>query len=251
MKFVDNPNLPLDAKNVLIGEKYSDILEESLKNIGLMPIFVPDNSCVDERVSGHADLSVLHMGKENVVLAKYLKGSAFEEMLRDLGMNVCFSDLNQGKEYPSDSPLNICVCGKNIIYNPRSAETTLVEKLTSVGGYNELRVKQGYTKCSVCIVNENAIITADEGIHRAASEAGIHSLKICPGFIELPGYEFGFIGGASFKIDCSTLAFTGHLDEHPNKKEILEFASLHNIKVVYITNKPAFDVGSVIQIVEK
>ena len=251
MKFVRDPNLPIDSKIVLIGEKYSDILVEKLNNLGLKTLFVPDNPNVDKRVSGHVDLSVLHLGKEKIALAEYLKGSGFAIKLRELGMDIVFSDFKQSKTYPSDSALNICICGKNLIYNPKTAENIIVDYLTSWAGFNKLKVKQGYTKCSVCVVDENAIITADETIHRAAGEADIDSLKISPGFIDLDGFEYGFIGGASFKINKSTLAFTGHLDKHPDRDKIIEFACLHNVDIVYITDNPAFDIGSVIQIVEK
>ena len=75
-------------------------------------------------------------------------------------------------------------------------------------------------------------------------------LKIRPGYIDLPGFDYGFIGGASFKISDTKLAFTGRLDSHPDAELITEFASLHNVDIVYITDKPAFDIGGVIPITE-
>ena len=251
MKFVESPNLPENAKIILIGEKYSNILGDKLVNIGLSPIFVPDNPCVDYRVSGHADLSVLHLGKNELVLAAYLKGSGFAEKMQDLGMEIFFSDKILGKCYPNDAALNLCICGNKIIFNPNSADSLIVDKLTNIRGYEKITIKQGYSKCSVCVLNENTIITSDEGIHRKAVEHGMCSLKIKPGYIDLPGFDYGFIGGAAFKINKKTLAFTGKLDKHPDRQNILDFTSLHNIDVVYITENQLFDVGSVIQIVEK
>ena len=110
--------------------------------------------------------------------------------------------------------------------------------------------RQGYSRCSVCVVNDNAIITADEGICRSAKAHGIDVLKIRPGYIDLPGFDYGFIGGASFKLSDTKLAFTGGLDKHPDAERIIEFASLHNIDIVYITDKPAFDIGGAIPITE-
>ena len=251
MKYVEKPNLPQAAKIVLIGEKYSEILCKRLENTGIIPVLVPDNPSVDPRVSGHADLSVLHIGANRIILAKYLKGSGLERKLKELGMEIFFSKENQHSNYPFDSGLNVCACGKNIIYNPKTIDKSIVGFLTNSRGTTQIEGKQGYTKCSVCIINENAIITADEGIHKRVREAGIDSLLIKPGYIDLPGYDYGFIGGASFKIYNDTIAFTGNLDMHPDKDRILDFVSLHNSKIVYITEKPTFDVGSIIQIVEK
>ena len=251
MKYVSRANLPDAAKIVVIGEKYSKILEKPLKTRGIDVLSVPDNPNVGESVSGHADLSALHVGGKMIALAPYLKGSGFAESLSAMGFELSFPEITQGKRYPKDAALNVCLCGNKLIYNPKSAEKTIVEYLTNSGGYEALPVKQGYTKCSVCVVNESSIITSDEGIHKRAVETGMESLKVAPGFISLPGFDYGFIGGASFKLSKHELAFTGKLDGHPDKDKIIEFISLHNIEPVYITEKPAFDIGSCIQIVEK
>ena len=94
-----------------------------------------------------------------------------------------------------------------------------------------LEVQQGYTKCSICVVSENAIITSDIGIHCKAKESGIDSLLISPGYIDLPGYKYGFIGGASFKISDNVIAFTGSLDSHPDKDNIEHFLCKYDEKV--------------------
>lgn len=251
MKYVKYPNLPENAKIVLLGEKYAKILGKPLEKLGIEPLFVPDNPNVSDMVSGHADISVLHLGYNKLVLAKYLKGSSLAETLSNLGMTVQFLDTEQGEKYPKDSSLNLCICGENLFYNPKSANSAIVDFLTNEHDLKKRIIKQGYSKCSVCVVSKNAIITADEGINKRAVEAGIDCLKIAPGFIDLPGYDYGFIGGATFKLDKYTMAFTGSLDFHPDKDNILNFLSLHNVKPVYITERSIFDVGSVIQIVEK
>ena len=59
MNYVKYPNLPENAKIVLLGEKYAKILEKPLEKLGIEPLFVPDNPSVSDMVSGHADLSVM------------------------------------------------------------------------------------------------------------------------------------------------------------------------------------------------
>lgn len=251
MKCVAKANLPINAKIVLIGEKYHEILDKPLKSIGICPIFVPDNPYVDKRLAGHVDLSLFHYGSNVIAASSYLKGSRLTELLEDYGFRVAFPRSNQGEIYPFDADFNLCLFGNNLIYNPKTANANIVEYLTNLSEYKTLKVKQGYSKCSVCVVNENAIISSDAGICSRAAEAGISVLKINPGHIELSGFDYGFIGGASFKISSDIIAFTGSLDNHPDKASILEFLCLHNVKPVYITDLPAFDIGSAIQIVEK
>ena len=112
-EFVSLPNLPLRAGEVIIGEKYFDILENPLKKLGIDAIKVPDNPYIDERLSGHADLSVLHRGGKELLLAPYLKGSKFAESMQKRGFEVSFADIVQQAEYPLDAQLNCCVAGKS------------------------------------------------------------------------------------------------------------------------------------------
>ena len=250
MKFVENPNLPVRAGTIIIGEKYCKILQNSIKSLGIDALFMPDNPYVDVRLSGHADLSVLHLGGDRLLLAPYLKGSSFSRQLEDRGFDIQFADIEQSALYPNDAQMNVCILGNKVIYNPQTGSDAIVKYLTIGNGAIHVSSRQGYSRCSVCVVNDNAIITADEGICRSAKAHGIDVLKIRPGYIDLPGFDHGFIGGASFKISDTKLAFTGRLDSHPDAEQMIGFASLHNVDIVYITYKPAFDIGGAVPITE-
>lgn len=250
MRFVETPNLPVRAGTVIIGEKYCNILQNGVENLGVNILPIPDNPYVDARLSGHADLSVLHLGGNRLLLAPYLKGGSFSQQLEYRGFNIKFADIEQSALYPNDAQINVCILGNKVIYNPKTVPDAIVKYLAIGDRAVQIISKQGYSRCSVCIVSDNAIITADEGICRSAKAHGIDVLKIRPGYIDLPGFDYGFIGGASFKISDTRLAFTGRLDSHPDAEQIIEFASLHNVNIVYITDKPAFDIGGAIPITE-
>lgn len=250
MRFVETPNLPVCASTVIIGEKYCNILQNGVGKLGINILSMPDNPYVDDRLSGHADLSVLHLGGDRLLLAPYLKGSSFSRQLEDRGFDIQFADIEQSALYPNDAQMNVCILGNKVIYNPQTGSDAIVKYLTIRNGAIQVSSRQGYSRCSVCVVNDNAIITADEGICRSAKAHGIDVLKIRPGYIDLPGFDHGFIGGASFKISDTKLAFTGRLDSHPDAEQMIGFTSLHNVDIVYITDKPAFDIGGAIPIIE-
>ena len=249
MKAVENPNLPVKAKTIILGKKYCQFLEKPLKNIGIAPLFVPDNPCVDPRLSGHADLSVLHAGGDQLWLAPYLKESLFEKQLYDLGFNLDFAPIKQSAVYPRDAQLNACICGKHAICNRNIVPKDIVEALTN-NGFQFIDCRQGYGKCSVCVVDGGAIITADRGIEIAARKAGLEVLLIDPGNIVLDGFSHGFIGGAGFKISDSKLAFTGTIDHYKSKNEIFDFLISRHVEPVFLTERPIFDIGSGIPIIE-
>lgn len=250
MRFVETPNLPVCASTVIIGEKYCNILQNGVGKLGINILSMPDNPYVDDRLSGHADLSVLHLGGNRLLLAPYLKRSSFSQQLEDRGFDIRFADIEQSALYPNDAQMNVCILGDKVIYNPKTVPDTIVKCLTTSDRAVQISSRQGYSRCSVCVVNDNAIITADEGICRSAEAHGVDVLKIRPGYIDLPGFDYGFIGGASFKISDTKLAFTGRLDKHPDAERIIDFASLHNVDIVYITDNPAFDIGGAVPITE-
>ena len=95
-------------------------------------------------------------------------------------------------------------------------------------------VGQGYTRCSACVLGENAIITADPSISEAAERAGLDVLRIQPGHISLPGYEYGFIGGCTGLLGPGLLGVCGCLENHPDGGRMLDFAEAHGVRVLTI-----------------
>ena len=248
--FVHVPNLPNICSAVVYGEKYAEILAKPLKSLHIKSILLPDNPDIDPHLTGHADLSMLHAGGEKLFLAPYLEGSAFVKGLEARGAMLRFPELQQSRDYPTDAQLNLCILGEYVICNPKTADANIVANLTKNDDKKCIPVRQGYSRCAVCTVDADSIITADRGIAIAAESNGMHVLQIRPGYIRLEGYPYGFIGGASCKLASDKLAFTGNLDGHPDREAILGFLSERGISPVYLSQEPAFDIGSMIPLFE-
>ena len=246
--FVDDPNLPHRAAGVILGEKYAARFHAALADIGVTPIYLPDNPCVSPGLSGHADLSVFHCGGNEVFIAPYLAGSDFADRLERAGCKVSTADTEQGSAYPKDCALNACVVGKHLLCNP---DVTAREVLSRFGNKRVIGFSQGYARCSVCVVDENSIITADAGIAAAAEGRGLDVLRIQAGFFELPGYSYGFIGGSCFKLSKTELVFTGTIDWHPDRGAIIGFLHDHGEEALYLRDAPAVDIGGIIPIFEQ
>ena len=249
MRFVRNANLPEDTACILLGEEYAEILQKNLEKMGIQCIIIPENPDLDPRLGSHADLSVLHLGRNRLLLAGYLKGSAFAGELEGKGAALSFLSSLQKAKYPGDAGLNLCQIGDRVIANPNTAAPKALQ--AAVSGRILLPTKQGYSRCSVCIVDHDSLITADTQIASAAEASGLHVLRISPGAVELSGFSSGFLGGASFKLSRNRIAFTGHLDAHPDRDAILAFLKFRNMEAVFLSDNPAFDIGSAIPIWEK
>ena len=251
MSFVRRAALPDCAEIVLIGEKYAEILDKPLKKLCISVKYIPNNPNVDPRLSGHADLSILHAGGERLYFAPYLRGTALHRELSGLGADIRIADIGQSALYPNDAQLNLCAVGNQLLCNRQTAAQEIVRYFTIDCGASVIYVKQGYTRCSICPAGERSIITADRGIAAAAKNAGMDVLLISPGHIVLDGFDTGFIGGASFCIAKDKIAFTGTLDRHPDKERIIRFLADRSIEPVFLTDRPIFDIGSAISLTER
>ena len=243
--FIKNPNLPAgECKQAAIGEKYADILQNALHFLGISVIPVSKNANVDERLAYHADLSLFHAGEQNLVLAQNICSIAFE----DSGFTTHTALLPQDAKFPGDVTLNACRLGKYLIHDQRYTDP----KITAILKEHVLpiHVKQAYSKCAVCIVDEQHIITADKGIANAAALNGIEVLMIRPGYFELDGFDTGFIGGCCGKIAKDRIAFTGHLKAHLDQERILSYLDKLGVKAEYLHDRPAFDIGSILPLKE-
>ena len=149
-------------------------------------------------------------------------------------------------EYPEDIPFNVACTGKYFIHNLKYTAPVLLKRAEELG-LEMVNVRQGYAKCSTVIVDEDSVITYDRGLGKACTEAGMDVLMITPGHILLPGYDTGFIGGASGRIG-DTVIFNGDLSAHPDSDRIIRFIEDRGLKVRWFPEWPLTDIGSIISI---
>ncbi len=193
---------------------------------------------VSDRVSGpistHSDVLYLKVNNSEIIASSCQKANF--ALLKREGYTVTeINKLEPG--YKTESFLNFIITEKNIICNPKTALNINSEK-------NVIKVKQGYTRCSTICVNDNAFITDDENIYNALIENDIDCLKIEKGDVKLPGYDYGFIGGASVKLNDEEILFFGDIKNKNDKTAVIEFLKKYNMKALFIENKELTDIGS-------
>lgn len=132
--------------------------------------------------------------------------------------------------YPGDAVYNACVTGKYFIHNLKYTDPALLH-LTKSMGLTFIDVPQGYARCSCLPVACDAIITADQGIAGPCRRAGLAVLTIRPGYVNLPGYPYGFLGGAAGRVGNEIL-FHGNLAAHPDGPAIRRFIQDHGLTCV-------------------
>ncbi len=252
MNFIKKPNLPENSvKYALCSELIGEEGIGALNSLGVNVIKVPSNKRINTPVASHPDINCLHYGG-NV----FLTIDGFNKILSNSIENIidCEKINNRvvpeaiGGVYPSDVLLNAVVIGDKVICNPKTISAEL-KRMISSDGKLVVAVNQGYTKCSVAVLNENAIITDDVSIYNSCHNL-MDVLLIKYDNIILKGYGYGFIGGASGKIAQDKLAFFGDVSTHANGNEIKSFCKKHGVECISLFEGNLRDYGGIIPILE-
>lgn len=243
--FIKNPNLPEGkVSTVICGTDDKSILS-FLKKQNISVLKNAKNPCIDPCVSTHADMAALYLGDGHILLDK--KQIQLKSELSELGYRVSETAEEIKESYPGDIKLNFTLVADFIMGRISDADVKVVE-LTEPK--KKINVRQGYCKCSTLVVGENSIITDDASIHRKVLENGFDSLLISKGDICLDGHGYGFIGGASGKIDKDTVVFFGDVTKHSDFQSIRAFLTKYGCSYVCTDDSQLRDIGGIVALKE-
>ncbi|MBR6514612.1 MAG: hypothetical protein IKT46_07255 [Clostridia bacterium] len=215
-------------KTLFISSQAPNTIKSMLCSIGFSLVLLPADPNLPEPVSAHADMLIF----ENIIQKDYYKRN--KELF--LGYDLILAEESFGNEYPGDVLLNAFTIGDTLFGHLESLSKEIRNLYLK-----QVNLRQGYAKCSTLLFGNNAI-TADRGIASALSEHGVNVLLITPGHIALPGYDYGFIGGASFVYEDKVIFF-GNIEEHPDGVAILDFIGQAGYEAVYDKTEKPVDLG--------
>ena len=154
-----------------------------------------------------------------------------------------------GYSYPENIKYNGVQLGGFFLHNLHYTAPSLLAAVHEAG-LLPVQVAQGYTKCNIVLVDENAIITSDKGIARAVMPLGVEVLLISPGHVNLAGFPYGFLGGASGRVG-DVILFNGNLSAHPDYPQIAAFIQKRGLALRYFEEYELEDIGSIIEVDEQ
>lgn len=241
---------------VLLSHNTPDAIVTSLYSHGFEALKMPSLADMAPPVSSHPDMLLFCGFGKLFVRKKHLENFDFaasvEEILKKfptLELSAT-SDL-PSETYPDDIAFNCLHIKNRGIFGKADYLSGAVKRAATENMLPVIDVSQGYTKCSSLLVDggdvgiggEDAlVITSDPSINRSLSQLGINTLKLAPGNISLPGYDTGFIGGASFYYN-NTIYFLGDLKKYPECDIILKTAEEKGKSVVSLSDEMLFDAG--------
>ena len=217
-------------ERVLISSCADEEIRNALAGSGIEIVPVGPCKAVSEPISCHPDILMCKLGTASD--SPVFRGN--ESLL--------------SADYPGDVLYNAVVTEKYMICNTRTVSKELMAAAKELyPDIKTIHVSQGYTKCNVVVVDDSHFITEDEGIYKALmAEDGPECLLITGGYVQLPGYDRGFIGGASGRIE-DEIWFNGDISAHPDAENIVRSICGCGLTACWISDKPLVDIGSIIE----
>ncbi len=231
----------------LIDKRITKDMKAKLNDLNIN--IIESTPCIQtyDAINCHPDITILKINDNNIIVAPNVY-NYYSKKLCPLGFNIIKGNSLIKSKYPYNIAYNVAIFGKYAIHNLKYTDKKVLEFLDK-NNFTKINVKQGYCKCSICIVDENSIITSDEGIYKEVIKHDIDCLLIDKGHIDLFDLSYGFIGGCSGLISKDDLIFFGDISKHPNYNEIKKFVENKNKNIISLSDEKLLDLGSLIPLI--
>ena len=230
-------------KTIIIDERMRPFEKEKLKNMGYNLVEIKKSLNVYEEISSHVDIFVCKIGKEIIV-----EPTQYENLSKQIKVEKGNSYI--AEKYPEDIKYNVCIMGKKAIHKLDYTDSKIKEKLIK-NGYELINTKQGYTNCSIAVIDDNSAIVTDKGLSKILEEQKIDVLYLENNLdiklLKQKEYsnKKGFIGGAIAKIEDNIIIF-GDLNKIDKKGQIRNFILKRNLKIIEFKNQDVIDYGGIV-----
>lgn len=230
-------------KSVVVDFRISEKSIKTLKSLGYSTIkTIPENN-VNKAICGHPDIIMCNLDKNHIIskpsFACVLKKFTSDEI-------ICGkSDLKE--KYPFDIAYNCAKVGNYLFCLKEYTDLKILEYCHK-SNIKILNIKQGYAKCSICVVSDDAIITADENIYKIAKQNNIDVFLTSNDSVQLNGFKNGFFGGATGLLEDNLLAVNGNLKLSKDHEDIMAFCKNRQVDIISLSDENITDVGSIIRI---
>lgn len=244
------------AKYIIADFRLREKERKYLENLGYEIINSEYNTELYDEIAAHVDISYIKVGDDVIV-----SPDKFMELSKKIECIMGKTEL-RGK-YPEDIAYNVCIMGKKAIHNFKYTDSVLKQKLID-NGYELIDVEQGYTKCSIAVIDDNSCITSDIGVAKVLMDKGIDVLFVYEPDIsllrrtnkneEIQSRMFfeksdmqGFIGGAMVNLGNEILLF-GDKENLLNKDKIIKFIESKGKKLKCFEGLDIIDYGGILMI---
>ena len=233
---------------LLIDERMRSIEKETLNGLGYEIIEIKKSEKVYPEISSHVDIFACKV-KDKIIAEKHI----YDILKNKFKRKIIKGDSAVQNVYPNDINYNVCIVGNRAIHNFKYTDSKIISELNK-NNFELINVKQGYSNCSIAVIDENSIILSDKGLYNSLKNRGIDIL-----FLDyIPNIKLlnengeysqknGFIGGAISRIGDNIVVF-GDLDKIDYNNKIRNFIKKKNLNIKEFTGINVVDYGGIMEI---
>lgn len=132
---------------IIIDSRMRDEEKRYLSSFGELIEIKPQENIYEE-ISGHPDIFFCKINNA---------------LFRAPNLNIDIGVLGKesvGSSYPNDVKYNVCQIGDCVIHNFNFTDKNILKYIES-NKFEKLQVNQGYSNCSISVIDNNACITSD------------------------------------------------------------------------------------------
>lgn len=229
-------------KKVIIDNRMRQIEKQKLQNMGYEIIEIQTSPNVYTEISSHVDIFACKIENEIIV-----------EPTQNINniSNKIYGNDKVLSQYPFDIKYNVCIIGNKAIHNLKYTDETLKKELFNKG-FELINTTQGYTNCSIAVIDDRSAIVTDKGLNKILQKNGIDTLYLSNelDIKLLNGKQYsnkrGFIGGCISRIDNKIIVF-GALKKIDPENKIREFIKKRNLEIIEFCGLDVIDYGGLIE----
>ena len=234
---------------LIIDERMRQIEKNRLKLLGYELIEIKKNENIYTEISSHVDIFTCKIGEKLIVEPtnyNYIKTQVIDSE------NVIQGNEKIETKYPLDIKYNVCIIGNKAIHNFAYTDLKIKEQL-EIQKYKIINTTQGYTNCSIAVIDDNSAIVTDKGLYKILQKHNIDVLYLEyePDIKLLKSDKYsdkkGFIGGAISRIDDQIIVF-GDLYQIDSNDKIKKFIENKGLKVIEFKGLDVIDYGGIVRI---
>lgn len=237
-------------KSLIIDSRMRQIEKDKLLELNYNLIEIEKEEGVYEEISAHPDIFCCKINN-TIILEPQIYDKYFSK-LKDVDYNFKRGTEKVGTKYPKDILYNVCSTGKYAIHNFKYTDKAVLDEINK---YNieKIAVMQGYTNCSIAVIDEKSIITADKGIYANLKEYDLDVLLIDKEDIKLlknnNSYSSmnGFIGGTISRVGDNIIV-TGDAHKLNSYSAIKKYLSDRNLNLIDFSGYDLIDYGGIIEL---
>lgn len=229
-------------KKVIIDNRMRQIEKQKLQNMGYEIIEIQTSPNVYTEISSHVDIFACKIENEIIVEPT--------QNINNISNKIYGKD-KVLSQYPFDIKYNVCIIGNKAIHNLKYTDEILKKELFNKG-FKLINTTQGYTNCSIAVIDNRSAIVTDKGLNKILQKNGIDTLYLSNelDIKLLNGKQYsnkrGFIGGCISRINNKIIVF-GELKKIDPENKIREFIKKRNLEIIEFCGLDVIDYGGLIE----